>query len=377
MANGRRILYLGNYTTVDPAEKGASDAIGYGITASDAIRSGLAGQGFEVACPQVPSVANRAPGLRPISWAMANYQATLDALIAAEPDLVFVFHSFRAWPTQIRHMLLELGRSTPIVGYTHGSHWDPSDYVRTQFYPGLEMADLANLVAMDRVLLVSEYMRETLHRNISELNPRLAEDLVGRAAVVGLPINAALIDQARTDRKPDIPTIVFNHAPVASKNPQLFTRVMARILPDYEVTVLFTRGFDPTEPEGAAVQDLHDAFPEQVVLGNNMDLPDYYQALWAAEIQVSTADHESLGISTLEAMYTETCCILPSLGSYPEITGNNAEVLYPLGEGPLEERIRWFLDHPADRTRVAAQLRQQALCYTPGHVVEAITAALP
>lgn len=372
-----KILYLENYTTRDPVETAASDAIGYGITASEVIRAGLQDQGFHVLSPAVPSVADRPPELRPISWVLANYQATLEALVATPPDLVFVFHSFRAWPTQIRHMLLELQQSVSIVGYTHGSHWDPSDYVRTQFYTGLEMADLANLVAMDRVLLVSEYMRETLHRSVSELSPKLADDLVERSAVVGLPLNTALIDHVRTDRKPGTPTIVFNHALVAGKNPQLFTQVMARILPDYDATVLFTRGFDPASPEGAAVAQLHAAFPEQVVLGHNMDLPDYYQALWRAEIQVSTADHESLGVSTLEAMYTSTCCILPDLGSYPEITDNNSEVLYPLGEGPLEERIRYFLDHPSQRAHVAAQLQEQAWRYTPKHVVGAITRTLP
>ncbi|GAA1757327.1 glycosyltransferase family 4 protein [Kocuria aegyptia] len=376
-AESRSILYLDSYTTGDPAEKVASDASGYGITASQAIRSGLAGRGFEVSSPAVPSVADLAPELRSLSWALAGYRATLDTLVATDPDVVFVFHSFRTWPTQIRHLLLELGKNIPIVGYTHGSHWDPSDYVRTRFYPGLEMADLANLIAMDRVLLVSEYMRETLHHNISALSPRLADDLMERSAVVGLPINTALIDACRPTQAPDSPAIVFNHAPVASKNPQLFIAVMARILSDYDIQVLFTRGFDLTTAEGRAVADLHTSFPEQVVLGNNLSLSAYYEALWAADLQVSTAEHESLGIATLEAMYTGTCCILLDLGSYPEITGHDTEVLYPPGEEGLEERIRWFLDHPADRARAGERLRQQALRYTPEQVVGAIIAALP
>lgn len=373
----RDVLYLDSYTTRDPAERTASDVIGYGVTASGAIRQGLAERGFALRSPQIPSVADRPPQLRSVSWALEGYRATLDALVAAEPELVFVFHSFRTWPTQIRHLLLELRQSAPIVGYTHGSHWDPSDHVRTQFDPGLELADLANLVAMDRVLLVSEYMRETLHRNISELNARLADDLVERSAVVGLPLDTGLIDSARTDRKGERPTIVFNHAPVASKNPELFTAVLTRILPDHDVTVLFTRGFDASCSGGAAVHGLHEAFPEQVVLGDDMDLPAYFEALWAADLQVSTADHESLGVATLEAMYTGNCCILPELGSYPEITGHDAEVLYPLGEEALEERIRWFLDHPTHRAQAAARLRERALRYTPERVVDAIVAALP
>ena len=71
-----------------------------------------------------------------------------------------------------------------------------------------------------------------------------------------------------------------------------------------------------------------------------MALDDYYRALWMSDLQVSTASHESLGVSTLEAMYTENCCILPRVGSYPEICGNHSEILYDFGEEALEERLR-------------------------------------
>ena len=77
-----------------------------------------------------------------------------------------------------------------------------------------------------------------------------------------------------------------------------------------------------------------------------MPLDEYYQALWAADLQVSTATHESLGVSTLEAMYTDNCCILPRLGSYPEICNGNPDVLYELGEAQLEEKLCYFLEHP-------------------------------
>ena len=112
-------------------------------------------------------------------------------------------------------------------------------------------------------------------------------------------------------------------------------------------------------------------------LGRDLGLLEYFQALWRSDIQVSTAEHESLGVSTLEAMYTYNCCILPELGSYGEITGHHPDVLYPLGEQALEERIRHFLDHPADRRRVAEELHHQVLRYAPARVVSAIAAPLP
>jgi glycosyltransferase involved in cell wall biosynthesis len=104
--------------------------------------------------------------------------------------------------------------------------------------------------------------------------------------------------------------------------------------------------------------------------------PDYYRALWMAELQVSTATHESLGVSTLEAMHTGTCCILPRLGSYPEITGEHPDVLYHPGEGQLEERLTYFLEHPDRRQAVAADLQRAAARYTPAVVVRRITDVL-
>jgi glycosyltransferase involved in cell wall biosynthesis len=151
---------------------------------------------------------------------------------------------------------------------------------------------------------------------------------------------------------------------------------MRRILPRHDVQVLFTRRYPPTQSGGSAVASLAADFPEQVALGKNLSLPDYYRALWMADMQVSTATHESLGVSTLEAMHTGTCCILPRLGSYPEITGDHPDVLYDLGAGQLEERLTYFLEHPEQRQAVAADLQRAAARYQPAVVVPRIADVL-
>jgi glycosyltransferase involved in cell wall biosynthesis len=273
-------------------------------------------------------------------------------------------------------MLLDLGLELPLVGYTHGSHWDPTDTFRFQAYPRMELLDLANLHVLDRVFLVSDYLRATLWRTISAFNAPLAKSLDAKCEVVGLPLDVERIDAFRTEERWARTTVVFNHAPVASKNPELFVRVMRRVLPRYDVQVLFTRRFPPAQPGGAAVAALAADFPEQVMLGNNLPLPDYYRALWMAELQVSTATHESLGVSTLEAMHAGTCCIVPRIGSYPEITGEHPDALYDPGEGQLEERLTYFLQHPALRQAVAADLQRAAARYTPAVVVRRIADVL-
>ena len=380
MPGVRRVLYVDGYTV--PAEQvgptgGApsSDAIGYGITASTAIRTGLRAAGFDVVRPEIAVPDDNDERAARLRWLLSSYDGVLDVLSRSPPDAIFCFHAFSTFPVEFRRMLLDLGLALPLVGYTHGTHWDPTDTFRFQVYPRMELLDLANLHVLDRVFLVSEYLRATLWRTISAFNAPLAKSLDAKYEVVGLPLDIERIDACRTDERWARTTIVFNHAPVASKNPELFVRVMRRVLPRYDVQVLFTRRF-PSTQAGAAVAALGAQFPEQVMLGNDLPLPHYYRALWLAELQVSTATHESLGISTLEAMHTGTCCILPRLGSYPEITEENPDVLYDLGEGQLEERLTYFLEHPDRRQAVAADLQRAAARYAPAVVVRRIADVL-
>ena len=375
-----RILYLDGYTVpaeqTGPSGAPSSDAIGYGITASTAIRAGLSAAGFAVARPDIAVPDDRDPRVSRLRWLLSSYDGVLDALATSPPDVIFCFHAFSSFPVEIRRMLLDLGLELPLIGYTHGSHWDPTDTFRFQVYPGLELLDLANLHVLDRIFLVSDYLRATLWRTISAFNAGLAGLLDAKCEVVGLPLDLERIDACRTDQRWSRTTVVFNHAPITSKNPELFVRVIRKLLPRYDMQVLFTRRFPLTQVGGAAVAALAADFPDQVMLGNDLSLPDYYRALWMAELQVSTATHESLGISTLEAMHTGTCCILPRLGSYPEITGNHPEVLYDLGEGQLEERLTYFLDHSDRRQAVAVDLQRAAARYTPAVVVQRIAAVL-
>ena len=371
-----RVLYVDGYTVPDPkVGVPSSDAIGYGITASSAIRDGLTARGLDVVRPRLdlPPTGPGGPDQR-LSWILANYRGVLRELVEDPPDVIFCFHIFSVFPVEIRRMLLDLGLSIPIVGYTHGSHWDPTDTFRTETYPGMEVLDLADLHVLDRVLLVSEYMRTTLRTTIGAFNTPLAEQIDAHAAVVGLPLDVDRMDACRSDRRFSRPTVVFNHAPVSSKNPELFARVMARVLPHHDVGVLITRDFAPWQPGGEAIAELAKRFPDRVVLGRDMPLDEYYEALWAADLQVSTATHESLGVSTLEAMYTGNCCVLPRVGSYPEICDGHPDVLYEPGEEPLEERLRWFLEHPEHRRAVASELQRMAGRFHPRAVVEKIAA---
>lgn len=273
-------------------------------------------------------------------------------------------------------MMLDLGRVVPVVAYTHGSHWDPTDTVRSVSYPRLELADLANLHVLDRLLLVSEYMRTTLRSTIERLDRSVAASIDARSRVVGLPIATSLLERSRTTDRFPRPTIVFNHAPVVSKQPAVFAGVARRLLQRRDVGVVVTRTFTPSDPGGPGILQLAEQFPDRVTLAGDLPIPDYYRILWMADLQVSTATHESLGVATLEAMYARTCCVLPRLGSYPEITGGESAALYEPGEAGLEERVEHLLDRPDERDRIAARLADRARRYAPDVVADGVADVL-
>jgi glycosyltransferase involved in cell wall biosynthesis len=372
-----KILYLDGFT-VRNGDFDASDAIGYGITASSAIQKGLKDRGYDIITLSSPeeNFNGEDPKSLRLKWFIKGYRKLLEYLIKDPPNLIFIFHIFHNFPVEVKRMLLDLEINIPIIGYTHGSHWDPTDTFRFIKYPGLHLLDLANLYVMDKILVVSSYMRNTLIKNIAKLNKGLAKEIKSKIVEVGLPINIELMDKFFTERNFTRPTIVFNHSLIESKNPEMFLRVMKKLMKRYKLNVLITRKIDKEKPFYPMVTTLKEKYRGQVILGDTMPLEEYYTALWMSDIQVSTATHESLGIATLEAMYTKNCCILPHLGSYPEICGGIKRVLYPYGEKGLLERLSYFIENVKERKKVAEHLSKLSLRYSPEKVVSNISSVI-
>ncbi|MFQ5880170.1 MAG: glycosyltransferase family 4 protein, partial [Dehalococcoidia bacterium] len=274
--------------------------------------------------------------------------------------------------SEVRRILLDLKTPLPIVGYTHGSHWDPTDVFRSIHYPGLEVTDLANLLCLDRVLLPSHYLRDVLLSNVGRWQPEVANQLAEKMAVVGLPVNTHRLDAFYTEEKFSRPTIVFNHALIPSKAPEVFLDVAERILAKQEVDIVITRGAED-EALKMRFQEIERRFPGRVVFGQTYSLPQYFRLLWQADFQISTALHEGLGIATLEAMYTNNCCLLPNRCSYPEITDGFQDVLYTSTD-ELLDKIDYFLKNEQARRKVAVELRERSLRYTPEQVSSRLAA---
>jgi glycosyltransferase involved in cell wall biosynthesis len=368
-----RLLFFPGFVSRNHDYK-ASDAIGYGITVVDAIVAELPRHGVQVRCVE-PEIPTELPDIerRRLAWIQGGYQALL-RIPPEEYDAVFIFHTFQQFPQEVRRIFADLSIGAALTGYTLGSHWDPTDEFRFIHYPGMEVTDLANFLAMDRVCLVSEYVRGVLLRNVAQWQADAARRLEERLRVVGLPINTAAIDAARTNERLQRPTIIFNHSMVPSKDPGLFLDAAERALTTHDCQVVITR-----DVKGSAIEErvaaLQQRFPGRVQVSGTLSLDAYFRLLWQADIQISTARHETFGISTVEAMYTETCCLLPNRASYPEITDSCPEALYDT-PAELFARLDHYLRDVEDRRRLASELRRRALRHTPGQVVPRIAAAI-
>jgi glycosyltransferase involved in cell wall biosynthesis len=354
-----RILYVPMFR--HPAGGGpapASDTLGFGVTCSDALVAGLRGTGAAV------TVAH-SPATRRSRWIGDILSYVEDA--APEHDVVLQFHAFWPFTADLRRVLDD-STPRPLVTYTHGTHWDPTDTFRTERYPALRWADLGNLAAADRVLLVSRHLRGTIERTVRTASTDAAAELLPRLRVVGLPLDLPRIDRARRPRPSRPATVVFNHAPIAAKRPDRFLDVAATLLDRTDAHLLITRRFPP----GAALTALLDRHPDRVRLGNDLRTDDYYEALWRTHIQVSTATHESLGVATLEALATGNHALLPGTGAYPEIAAGDPALLYT-DLDDLRARLLHAARTPPAQTAHAARIRAT---YSPARVAGAVAAVL-
>jgi glycosyltransferase involved in cell wall biosynthesis len=362
-----RVLFVPTLTQVPGAGRArASDAMGFGITCATALVRGLVACGVEV------DVVRIAPTSRGTEWTARCLEAFEAAVRTAQYDVVLAFHAFWPFTCDLRRILDDAGADLPLVTYTHGTHWDPTDLFRFERYPRLRWADLGNLLAADRVLLVSWYLHRALLVSVAEAGPVAAKELAARLRPVGLPLDLDRIDAARAPRDDSRVTVVFNHAPIRAKRPELFLAAAGEVLRRTDARVVVTRYVPPHEPAGAALAELAGRHPGRVVLGGDLPLDDYFRTLWHSDIQVSTASHESLGVATLEAMATRTCPLLPATGAYPEITGGDPEALYDDPEEVVVRLCGLIADGPRRRATARRHSARVRATYSPTRVGEAV-----
>lgn len=365
-----RILFVPTHTygIVRGEVDAASDAVGYGITAATVLVEQLRVRGHAVDAIDIASRDRQ-------KWYAECLQTIASRLCNARYDVILCFHSFSPFASEVRRIVDEARQSVPIVAYTHGSHWDPTDLVRQERYPKLRWADLGNLLSVDAVLLVSDYMQTTLLRQVSAASEEAAAELAAKLWVVGLPIDTGFLDACRTEKE-QVPTVVFNHSFSEGKQPGAFLEVAEEVLERRPARIVITRGAPVSSPHHSSLCRLVKRFGDRIRVSETLAIPEYFRALWGSHVQVSTAVHESLGIATLEAMYARNCCFLPDLGAYPEVVGPVREALYDPTDERLADRIVGALDDPVGRVALADRLADRACRYRPDLIAREVEKVL-
>lgn len=341
-----RVLFLDTYT--DPTFKSiSSPEIGYGLSCASAVKYGLRELGFPVVECCMPPLARQSK----LQWIYQCYD-NLNKLAPQKTDVCFLFHSLIHFPGEVRRLVNHHTRvGCPILGYTHGSHWDPTDTIRSASNPGLTFQDLANLLTYDRLLIVSEYYRALLRRQLEPLGSMVLDRFDAIARVVGLPIDTVSLDTMRPQhpkrRSTDAVHVIFNHALRPPKQPELALSVLDTVLAKFDRCVVhMTRAYDASMPTGHLIQTLKVKYPRRFLCHDTLPLRDYYKLLWQCDIQFSTAAHESFGVATVEAMYAENACFTPARLAYPEVTagignyGDLDELLSLIGRAILDFDFR-------------------------------------
>jgi glycosyltransferase involved in cell wall biosynthesis len=306
--------------------------IGFGRTSSSALVKALIDTGLTV---HIAPASHSHPGSsrQAAQWLYDGYIEILDAVDRLRPSAILLFHSFSHFAAELRRSLFDLGLNTPIATFAHGSHWDVTDRFRAQHYPGLELAELANFTSVDRLYCPSKYMRRTIFASIERLNPTLRQSLEPRTKVLGIPVPPLVDPQSLPPKRNSIIQLIYNHSLIPSKRPDVFVKAALHLLGKYkDLRIVITR--DPQDTWGDEV--VAPLRVPRVTFAGNLSIENYHRYLVTSDIQISTAEHEGLGVSTLEAMSAGVCCLVPNRGSYPELMARTPEALY---DGSLDGLI--------------------------------------
>jgi len=309
-----------------------------------------------------------------MDWIYDSYKY-LNNLEPKPNDVIFIFNSLINFPGEVRRLVNHHTRvGCPIIGYTHGSHWDKTDSIRVESSPKLLYQDLANMLTYDRLFVVSDYYRVLLRKELMVLGPVILERFDEIVRVVGLPIDVESIDKSNKRSKKlntsNKVRIVFNHSLRPPKQPGNALYVIEKILStrdncSFEITRAFIEG---TQIE-KDLKNLSKKYKSRIIFHNNLTLNDYYNLLWNCDIQFSTASHESFGVSTIEAMYTGNACFTPDDLSYPEITGGIGNY-HDIDD--LVEMVIKSIDDYVFRNNISEAQRSVAMRYKPSIIVDKI-----
>uniref|UniRef100_A0A1L8E226 tRNA-queuosine alpha-mannosyltransferase n=1 Tax=Nyssomyia neivai TaxID=330878 RepID=A0A1L8E226_9DIPT len=181
-------------------------------------------------------------------------------------------------------------------------------------------------LAADEIIFNSHFNRSSFLDNINpilNIQPDLKlkcirEKIEPKCEVIYFPINFNRIPKQRSPKEDRYLHLIWPHRWEHDKNPQLLTETLLELNKrqvNFKVSIL-----------GETFQTIPDCFEDiQAKLGDKLihfgflDREEYFKALLAGDIVISTAGHEFYGVSMLEATYCGCMPIAPNKLVYPEV----------------------------------------------------------
>jgi glycosyltransferase involved in cell wall biosynthesis len=218
-------------------------------------------------------------------------------------------------------------------------------------------------LAADRVVFNSRFHHDEFFGALPDLLRRFPDyahvgelpALREKSSVLHLGLDLAGLDaarpeaEARRQREPGPPVVLWNHRWEYDKNPEAFFRVMNRLDDVGERFRLVLAGKTFAEQPPAFEAGFR-RYAERVLhYGYAESFADYAALLWRSDVVASTSVHEFFGISMLEAIHCGCHPLLPNRLTYPELIPErlhrpllHAPVLYD-SEDALFETLRAIL----------------------------------
>jgi len=273
----------------------------------------------------------------------------------------------RPHPPKILLYLHENQCTTPFVtndrDVTNQTHWHYG------------MAHYRSLCVVDGCIFNSRthchQFAEALPRVLNQQAPRNSvewhlshcRELLQRKCMV-LPYGLDLQSLQQQKRvHPEVPVILWNARLQEDKDPATFIDLLQQIRIPFRLIVL---GSDPSKNQVWYAR-LRDCFADQLLfVGWCTNRTDYAAWLQQATIVVSTARHETFGISVVESVYAGALPLLPRRLSYPELFGNVDEILYKNIKDAVE-KLSWLLGLYTNDFSAFERLQQKAKACIGGY----------
>ncbi len=168
---------------------------------------------------------------------------------------------------------------------------------------------------------------------------------------LGLPLNANMIVfVGRVRREKGIGELVKAFAAIAEGRPNCYLVIVGRI------EAHFAREFrELIDGQSASARD-------RIIVRPATDVPEKYFAA-ADLVAVLSLNEETFGLTLIEAMATGAPIVATRIKSFEQILdGFDNDIFVSPGDvNALRERLIWWLDHPAARTKLACALRRRCL----------------